>query len=234
MAAENEVLSYFEMCQREGTSLQRGMNFRLRGGHSVVLMSVRPNAPYRDSIQDDGAVLIYEGHDYPRTAETPNPKSLNQPEYLPTGSLTENGKFHQAAQQFKEGLKPPDLIRVYEKLRKGIWSYNGFFHLVDSWVESDGTRNVFKFLLQAIEEVADANAALDQTFAATKHRRIIPTEVKLLVWKRDGGKCTMCGASDELHFDHILPYSKGGTSLKADNVQLLCARHNLKKSARIE
>lgn len=97
MAAENEILSYFEMCQREGTSLQRGMNFRLRGGHSVVLMSVRPNAPYRDAVQEDGAVLIYEGHDRPRTAETPNPKALDQPEYLPAGSLTENGKFHQAA-----------------------------------------------------------------------------------------------------------------------------------------
>lgn len=234
MAAENEVLSYFEMCQREGTSLQRGMNFRLRGGHSVVLMSVRPNAPYRDSIQDDGAVLIYEGHDHSRTADTPNPKSLNQPEYLPTGSLTENGKFHQAAQQFKAGEKAPDLIRVYEKLRKGIWSDNGFFHLVDSWIESDGIRNVFKFRLQAIEEVNDESAAVDQSFSATKHRRIIPTEIKLLVWKRDAGKCTMCGSTNELHFDHILPYSKGGTSLKAENVQLLCARHNLKKSARIE
>jgi hypothetical protein len=37
MPAENEILSYFEMCQREGTSLQRGMNFRQYGGHSVVL-----------------------------------------------------------------------------------------------------------------------------------------------------------------------------------------------------
>lgn len=29
MPAENEILSYFEMCQREGTSLQWGTNFRL-------------------------------------------------------------------------------------------------------------------------------------------------------------------------------------------------------------
>jgi len=47
------------------------------------------------------------------------------------------------------------------------------------------------------------------------------------------GKCTKCGASDELHFDHVLPFSNGGTSLTADNVQLLCARHNLQKSAKI-
>jgi hypothetical protein len=39
----------------------------------------------------------------------------------------------------------------------------------------------------------------------------------------------MCGASDDLHFDHDLPFSLGGTSITADNVQLLCARHNLAK-----
>ena len=40
----------------------------------------------------------------------------------------------------------------------------------------------------------------------------------------------MCnGATDELHFDHDLPWSKGGTSIAEENVQLLCARHNLQK-----
>ncbi len=234
MAAENEILSYFEMCQREGTSLQRGMNFRLHGGHSVVLMSLRANAPYQDEVQDDGAVLIYEGHDHPKTQDTPNPKLLDQPEYLPGGGLTENGKFHNAAQGFQAGKKSPDLVRVYEKLRKGIWSYNGFFHLVDSWRQSDGNRKVFKFHLEAIEEAKDEMAAVDIAYRQTKHRRVIPTNIKIAVWKRDGGKCTICGASNELHFDHVLPYSKGGTSLKADNVQLLCARHNLKKSSKIE
>ena len=66
------------------------------------------------------------------------------------------------------------------------------------------------------------------------HRRIIPTAVKLEVWKRDGGKCVKCGSADELHFDHVIPYSRGGTSLKADNIQLLCARHNLQKHDNIE
>ena len=61
------------------------------------------------------------------------------------------------------------------------------------------------------------------------HNRMIPTSVKLDVWKRDRGKCTQWGSSDNLHFDHILPYSKGGTSFKAENIQLLCARHNLQK-----
>jgi 5-methylcytosine-specific restriction endonuclease McrA len=64
-------------------------------------------------------------------------------------------------------------------------------------------------------------------------RRVIPTNVKLEVWKRDGAKCVICGASDELQFDHIVPYSKGGTSLVAENIQILCARHNIEKRDQI-
>ena len=62
------IISYIEMCRREGASLQQGMNFGLGGNHSVILMSVRPNAPYRDQIEDSGITLIYEGHDMPQGA----------------------------------------------------------------------------------------------------------------------------------------------------------------------
>jgi 5-methylcytosine-specific restriction endonuclease McrA len=65
-------------------------------------------------------------------------------------------------------------------------------------------------------------------------RRLIPTAIKLEVSTRDAGKCVLCGATDELHFDHDLPWAKGGTSLVASNVQLLCARHNLAKHDHIE
>jgi hypothetical protein len=57
----DNIISYFDMYQREGSSLQRGMNFRLRGKHSVILMSVRLNAPYSDRFEEDNSVLIYEG-----------------------------------------------------------------------------------------------------------------------------------------------------------------------------
>lgn len=39
-----DVTSYLEMCASEGVNLQRGMNFRLRGDYSVILMSLRPNS----------------------------------------------------------------------------------------------------------------------------------------------------------------------------------------------
>ncbi len=219
------------MCTREGTSLQAGMNFGLGGTHSVILLSLRLNAPYHDRIEDGGFTLIYEGHDHPKNRRCPNPKAVDQPEFFPSGTPTQNGKFHNAAQAAKHGKLPPERVRAYEKIKPGIWSYNGMFHLVDSWWEKSGGRSVFKFRLEAVEGEEDLTVP---TPLAPLRRRIIPTAIKLAVWKRDGGRCVQCGATDELHFDHDLPWSKGGTSFSVDNVQLLCMRHNLKKSAKIE
>lgn len=219
------------MCQRERASLQRGMNFGLGDNHSVILMSIRPNAPYQDRIEEEGTVLIYEGHDQPKTAGVADPKSIDQPGNLPSGRPTENGKFTQAAHTYKSGSRPPERVRVYEKIKDGIWSYNGVFHLVDAWVQSDGKRNVYRFRLVAVEGDEDFTLPASSNI---ERRRIIPTNIKLFVWQRDKGRCVECGATDELHFDHILPFSRGGTSLTEQNVQLLCARHNLAKSANIQ
>lgn len=226
----NEIISYLEMCRREGVSLQRGMNFGLGGDHSVILMSVRLGSPYRDRLEEDGSVLVYEGHDEPRSHAIPNPKQADQPDRTPGCTLTQNCLFIHAALDYKRGIRPPERVRVYEKLKQGIWSYNGIFHLVDAWKEHDGHRNVFRFKLVAVEGEEDFSIPPP---VEVQRRRLIPTAVKIEVWKRDGGKCVICGATDELHFDHDLPYSKGGTSMSPENVQLLCARHNLQKHNQI-
>jgi 5-methylcytosine-specific restriction endonuclease McrA len=62
--------------------------------------------------------------------------------------------------------------------------------------------------------------------------RTIPQDVKIAVSVRDGGKCRICGSTKGLHYDHIVPYSLGGRSDDPDNIQLLCARHNLRKGNR--
>mgnify|MGYP003315520660 CR=1 FL=1 len=118
------IISYDYLCQKESAKLQKGMNFRLKGRHSVLLMSVRKNSPYQDEITDDGTVLIYEGHDVPKTEGVTYPKQLDQPEYLSSGNLTENGKFNKAAEDYKSGKKGPDIIQVYEKIKAGIWSWS--------------------------------------------------------------------------------------------------------------
>src|SRR5262245_12729236 len=134
------------------------MNFGVGGTHSVILMSVRPNAPYNDRLEDGGTTLIYEGHNSPRRRGHPDPKTLDQPEWSSVGYLTQNGRFHKAAQEARAKSRPPERVRVYEKLRKAIWSYNGLFHLVDSWLTTEANRKVFKFKLLAV--VGDEDFAM--------------------------------------------------------------------------
>jgi hypothetical protein len=216
------------MCQEEGVNLQRGMNYQLRNGFSVILMSLRKGAPYADRIEEKGSVLIYEGHDTPRINIAVNPKQVDQPMVNPTGTLTQNGLFYEAAMKYKNGERASEIVKVYEKIHSGIWAFNGLFRLVDSWQEESNNRKVFKFKMEIINEIINKQT-LD-----IDHSRLIPSQVKLEVWARDKGQCVKCGSNDNLHFDHIIPFSKGGSSLVAANIQLLCVRHNLQKRDNIE
>jgi len=228
-----DVISHAEMCLEEGVSLQRGMNFQLKGGTSVILMSLRKGAPYADRVEDNGQTLIYEGHDLPRNLAS-IPKTVDQPYYTPKGLLTENGKFYEAAEKFKINSHPAELVKVYERIKDGIWVYNGVFELIDAWIATEEKRNVFKFKLQVTDKTIEEIQNTGNELKELDHNRMIPTSVKLEVWKRDNGKCRECGSNNNLHFDHILPYSKGGTSLKSENIQLLCAKHNLQKRDKIQ
>ena len=224
----DDIISYGQLVAEENVNLQKGMNFGIGRHYSVFLMSVRRGAPYADAIDEATGALIYEGHDQPESPAVPDPKAVDQVLTTSRGSLTENGKFSQAAIDFKEGRRQkPELVKVYEKIAKGIWSYKGFFELIDAYSVSDGRRNVFKFELKPVKKKAFGRVV------ELPHNRLIPTPVKIEVWRRDGGRCVQCGSTRNLHFDHDIPFSKGGSSLTAANVRLLCAKHNLEKSDKI-
>ncbi|MFI5142474.1 MAG: HNH endonuclease [Thermoanaerobaculales bacterium] len=80
-------------------------------------------------------------------------------------------------------------------------------------------------------EVANLEAAMGYSKSGPK-RDQIPEDVKLVVWTRDGGACVRCGARQDLHFDHIIPVSKGGGNSE-ENIQILCKKCNLQKSDKI-
>lgn len=218
------------MCGDEGVNLQRGMNFHLRNNISVILMSLRQGAHYADRVEENGQILVYEGHDSPRNAQTPIPKIVDQPMTNPNGTLTQNGRFYEAALRYKSGRAQAEQVKVYEKIHSGIWVYNGLFELVDAWQEDDNDRKVFKFRLVMTDEMDEVTTREDMI----ENSRLIPASVKLEVWRRDKGRCVLCESTNNLHFDHIIPYSRGGSSLVAENIQLLCARHNLAKRDKIE
>jgi 5-methylcytosine-specific restriction endonuclease McrA len=62
--------------------------------------------------------------------------------------------------------------------------------------------------------------------------RRVSRQVRRIVWQRDGGRCVECEVGYDLHFDHIIPWSKGGSN-EVENIQLLCVNCNLRKAANI-
>jgi hypothetical protein len=59
--------------------------------------------------------------------------------------------------------------------------------------------------------------------------RYVSVTTKKIVYSRDGGVCKCCGSSLSLEYDHITPFSCGGTSV-VSNIQLLCQKCNRSKS----
>lgn len=219
-----KILSYIELVNNEGMQVQKGMNFGIKKSYSIVLMSTQKNSPYNDRLLDDG-VIEYEGHDAPKSIEY-DKKMVDQPLKRESGTLTENGKFFKAAEEFKDGKRDPAKMKVYRKIRNGVWVDMGFYDLIDAYIEKDKYRQVCKFLLKPNFEQIEKDA----DFVELEHNRQIPGEVQREVYERDQGKCKQCGSTENLHFDHIIPFSKGGSSKTASNIQLLCAKHNLQKS----
>ena len=196
---------------------------------SVLLMSTANNAPYEDEVQDEGKTIIYEGHDIRKDLVEGSAKNYDQPLTLPSGALTANGKFYESA---KSGKK--ETVRVYEKIKPGIWVYNGLFALEDAWLRDSGSRKVIKLKLSIVPTQGGVGVENEGLSNDIRQTRMIPSRVKFEVYKRDNGQCVLCDSTNNLHYDHDLPFSKGGTSLTANNIRLLCARHNLQKSNKIE
>lgn len=115
------------------------------------------------------------------------------------------------------------------------WVFKGYIYKVKGnlsdeqiklliFEDFDKERRYFEKLKIKFDEVNNDNH---------KYKRSrIPENVRIEVWRRDGGKCARCGSREKLEYDHIVPISKGGSNT-ARNIELLCEKHNRSKSNNI-
>jgi hypothetical protein len=83
--------------------------------------------------------------------------------------------------------------------------------------------------IQELEE--NISEPINEIVFKHKTKRNPSERLKVQVLIRDGNKCRLCGITligDNIHFDHILPWSKGGETT-LENLQILCAPHNMAK-----
>jgi 5-methylcytosine-specific restriction endonuclease McrA len=157
-------------------------------------------------------------------------------------------RFLSAAEYELSVREPLSLVNI-EALRgvrtqdaEWVWLFAGAFYVCDRKPATSEREEVVlqvKALhyqrsdrLKRLREQVANYEAIESHMAKEMERRPLPDDVKLLVWTRDGGVCVRCGASKDLHFDHIIPLSRGGGD-QAGNIQLLCRTCNLAKSARL-
>jgi hypothetical protein len=119
---------------------------------------------------------------------------------------------------------PGDLARY--------WLFNGQVWSTIEELTADEVRALIDEQANRVRaRVARAVALQEQESAVTspRSREPIRDDVKVLVWRRDGGRCVRCGSNRDLEFDHIIPVSMGGSNT-ARNLQLLCEGCNRAKA----
>ena len=116
--------------------------------------------------------------------------------------------------------------------RRTWWMYQGEFYWEDEGYDAITVKAlVLQRLGQNERRVRRAMTLMEQQSLTSEPRRIfIPQEVRLEVFRRDGGRCVNCGADRDLQFDHVIPVALGGASTEV-NLQLLCAACNRDKGA---
>lgn len=101
---------------------------------------------------------------------------------------------------------------------------------------TDEQKNALLRDLMALDTVVTLNyeqrRQLYDEIVPTGPSRGIDPDVRREVWRRDSGRCVDCGSQAFLEFDHIIPFSKGGSST-ARNIRLLCQDCNRKKGAAV-
>ena len=116
-----------------------------------------------------------------------------------------------------------------------IEEIDDFFHKSRKLRESI-TRRMHRRFEAVIEKIRESSydefSYEDEFHEENVKRPSIPQSIKDKVWNRDGGKCVQCGSNENIEFDHIIPFSKGGSSTYR-NLQILCEKCNRSKSDKI-
>ena len=96
-------------------------------------------------------------------------------------------------------------------------------------LEKEQKRRLHK---EVLNELIESGEVFNEFTNNEGKRESIPQDVMYKVWNRDGGRCARCGSKENLEFDHIIPFSKGGATTYR-NIQLLCKKCNIDKSNKI-
>ena len=115
---------------------------------------------------------------------------------------------------------------------RGWWWFRDRIYREDDGLRAEDVRALAlereRRRARALERAHALMTAEPQTAAG--RRAGLTRAVKQAVWERCGGRCTECGGTQLLEFDHVIPLALGGSNTER-NLQLLCSDCNRSKGA---
>jgi hypothetical protein len=134
--------------------------------------------------------------------------------------------FDQVADEFAQGkvLKED----VFDEAVRLMHLAPGTWEEIEGYTEEDVGCRIFGHVCPVFWAASGAT----ETEAGRRQGRSIPRSIMLKVVRRDNHVCQECHnyvPDDQIEFDHVIPYSKGGPTT-VENLRLLCRSCNRKKS----
>ena len=120
----------------------------------------------------------------------------------------------------------------YSDIQKplSLFSVSTYEQRFGSWYNA---LDAFVIYMSEEESVIKPNVRINKDGIKHTTKREPSARLKVQVLMRDGNRCRLCGVEcndglHNIHFDHIIPWSKGGETT-LDNLQVLCSDCNLAK-----
>lgn len=124
--------------------------------------------------------------------------------------------------------RQPKYVEIEKPL--SLFSIGTYEHRFGSWYNA-----LDAFVLYMSNGESDTKPNVEISKDGVKHytKREPSARLKVQVLMRDGNRCRLCGVEcndglHNIHFDHIIPWSKGGETV-LENLQVLCSDCNLAK-----
>lgn len=145
-------------------------------------------------------------------------------------NVPENELFENLEKVWIELGRQPGTREMVQPLSK--YTARPYSNRYGTWIKA--LKAFVEHMNKDVEEPMVVEEPIQEKEVTFKHKtkREPNSRLKVQVLMRDGNKCRLCGiivTGENIHFDHIKPWSRGGETT-LDNLQVLCAEHNLAKS----
>ena len=121
-------------------------------------------------------------------------------------------------------------VSMISDRRRRLWYVHDKFYWDSDGLTADDVKALVLQRERRSRQKLNTAHSLMRAEATGRPTRKPPTsDLRRMVFERDGGRCVECDSTFDLQYDHVLPVALGGATT-VENLQLLCADCNREKS----